>query len=227
MKNSLILFGLAVFISGCQVSNYSGDYYFPENSIFDKANFKYVTTIYGSSSAHWNLFGINKNVIPKGLAASAKHNMYKLHSFKPNQIITNISVEMINSYLSFFGMFPIGGFSSTAVVSADIYEFSNNGDYFTDLNTEIHDSTNTTNSITNSIHSQTIEGEKPTHKDNPDVIYHLGNKYSIGDTVNYDFSNKPVVIEKFILNKTSEDYFDVLIKLRNNKTKITNFNYIY
>jgi len=134
MKNSLILFGLAVFISGCKVSNYSGNYYFPENSIFDEANFKYVTTIYGSSTADWNFFGFNKNFIPEGLAASAKLDMYKLHNFKPNQIITNISVEMINSYISFFALFPIGGYSSTAVVSADIYEFSNNGDYFTDVN---------------------------------------------------------------------------------------------
>ena len=120
---------LIILVSGCTVSNYQGNYYFPENSVFDKANFKYITTISGTSSAKWNLLGLDKKKLPKGMAATAKNNMYSTYTLKPNQIITNVTTEMVYSYLTFFNIFPLGGYTYTAIVSADVYEFSDNGEY--------------------------------------------------------------------------------------------------
>lgn len=120
---------LIILVSGCTVSNYQGNYYFPENSVFDKANFKYITTISGTSSAKWNLLGLDKKKLPKGMAATAKNNMYSTYTLKPNQIITNVSTEMVYSYLTFLNLFSLGGYTYTAIVSADVYEFSDNGNY--------------------------------------------------------------------------------------------------
>ena len=63
------------------------------------------------------------------MAATAKKDMYSNYTFEPNQIITNISTETVFSYLTFFNMFPLGNYTYTAIVSADVYEFSNNGIY--------------------------------------------------------------------------------------------------
>ena len=63
------------------------------------------------------------------MAATAKNNMYSTYTLKPNQIITNVSTEMVYSYLTFFNIFPLGGYTYTAIVSADVYEFSDNGEY--------------------------------------------------------------------------------------------------
>lgn len=129
IKNVIYCFVIILLTSGCTVTSYDGNYYFPENSQYKEANFKYVTTIYGTSTAIWNVLGLDKKSLPEGMAATAKKDMYSNYTFEPNQIITNISTETVFSYLTFFNMFPLGNYTYTAIVSADVYEFSNNGIY--------------------------------------------------------------------------------------------------
>ena len=136
---------LIILVSGCTVSNYQGNYYFPENTVFDEANFKYVTTISGTSSAEWNILGLDKKKLPLGMAATAKNNMYSTYTLKPNQIITNISCEMVDSYLTFFNLFPVSGSTYTAIVSADVYEFADNGEYNTSPIKDHNENTQTNN----------------------------------------------------------------------------------
>ena len=128
MKKIFIALFCSVALVGCTITRttYEGTIVFPENVMFDKANFKYVKTISGSSHAVYNGYGYDKKRSSEGLINTAKENMYKNHVFMPNQIITNISRDVIRTY-------DEKGFNSKyevkVVISADIYEFSSNGVY--------------------------------------------------------------------------------------------------
>tara|TARA_R110002012_G_scaffold176136_2_gene340985 strand:+ start:13 stop:684 length:672 start_codon:yes stop_codon:yes gene_type:complete len=125
----LAIFILSIlFTSGCTVipTSYEGFITYPPNIIFDNANFKYIKTITGSSFAVFD--GLNGQDImgpSNGLISSAKSDMYKRHIFKPNQIITNISRDVIKTYINYKHEVKV-------VMSADVYEFSNNGIYSID-----------------------------------------------------------------------------------------------
>ena len=71
---------------------------------------------------------MDKKKNPDGLINSAKADMYSKHTFMPNQVITNISKDVISTV----GLKGRGAYQVKVVMSADIYEFSNNGTYSTD-----------------------------------------------------------------------------------------------
>jgi len=249
IKNVIYCFVIILLTSGCTVTRYDGNYYFPENSLYKEANFKYVTTIYGTSTAQWNILGLDKNSLPEGMAASAKNDMYSNYTFEPNQIITNISTEMVFSYLTFFNMFPLGNYTYTAIVSADVYEFSNNGIYSSDNKTnnptenlsETYE--NKTNKSPENLEGNAIQkSEKIKNTDvkinyvnnigewshqYPDEIYSNKFHYSIGDTINYGFNLNKAVILKLILKRSLPGFHEIQIRvLKNNKIKKTSTPYI-
>ena len=124
-----ILFVLCVYLfTGCSITRttYDGSIDFPKNIMFDNANFKYVKTISGSSHAVYDGWGHDKKRVSDGLINTAKANMYKNHTFMPNQVITNISRDVIKTYDE---KGSVSKYEVKVVISADVYEFSNNGVY--------------------------------------------------------------------------------------------------
>ena len=132
-KSTFFGFGIIFLISGCSITStsYEGFMTFPQNIMFDSANFKYVKTISGSSAAIYSAYGYDKLRVPEGLINSAKSEMYGTHTFMPNQIITNISRDIIRTHS---GKGVTSSFSVKVIMSADIYEFSNDGIYSSDKN---------------------------------------------------------------------------------------------
>ena len=122
IKNILICFGIILITSGCTTTIYEGSFIQPQNAMFNNANFKYVKTIFGNSRAVYNGFGYDKVRDSNGLINSAKANMYEKHTFMPNQIITNISKDVVKT-------FDKTRYQVKVIMSADVYEFSNNGIY--------------------------------------------------------------------------------------------------
>ena len=119
----LILFAIILFSYGCvTLTTYEGRLTFPKNIMFNSANFKYIKTISGSSNAIFRYSDMSdKKRVADGLMNTAKANMYKNHTFMPNQIITNISEDIIRTSGSG------NSYEVKVVISADVYEFSNNG----------------------------------------------------------------------------------------------------
>jgi hypothetical protein len=111
-----------VVISGCTVTNYDGKIY-PTTVEFNKANFKYIKTIKGVSEATYDGFGGDKKQTD-GLISEAKYNMYNQHPLKENQVPTNLTVDVLRE------RDPNQLRKVRVVITADIFEFSNNGTYF-------------------------------------------------------------------------------------------------
>jgi hypothetical protein len=128
-KSILFGFGIIFLISGCSITStsYEGSMTFPQNIMFDSANFKYVKTISGSSAAIYSIYGYDRSRVSEGLINSAKSEMYEAHNFMPNQIITNISRDVITTNSR-------SSCSVKVVMTADIYEFSNDGIYLSNKN---------------------------------------------------------------------------------------------
>jgi hypothetical protein len=78
----------------------------------------YVKTIEGSSYADYNGWGWDKTKV-QGLVNEAKINMYSKHKLSPNQIITNVTNDILRS----FNNRGFGTHKVTVVLSADVYEF--------------------------------------------------------------------------------------------------------
>jgi len=126
LKTYLFGLGIILLASGCSTTIYEGSMTFPQNIMFDNANFKYVKTIKGSSHAVYNGWGLDRQRVPEGLINSAKAKMYKIHNFSPNQVITNISNDVVRTSSE---KFLSARYEVRVVMSADVYEFSNNGVY--------------------------------------------------------------------------------------------------
>ena len=227
----MILFGVALLFTKCTPTTtlYRGSLVQPQSTMFNKANFKYVKTIYGSASAVYGYYGWDKVKVSNGLISTAKTNMYKTHTFMPNQIITNISEDVIETTNG------TNRINIKVVLSADVYEFSDDGTYASEGNrNDISPSTiekeypikaNQEKSIFNG--ANTIESVNPSNKEIPDYIFFSGKKYSLGDEVMYTFGNKAATIEFFQRNKSSKYFYDVEIKfLHNGKVKTTSLEFI-
>ncbi len=224
IKNVIFCFVIILLTSGCTVTNYEGSMTFPQNIMFDEANFKYVKTIMGSSRAVYNGFGYDRVRDSNGLINSAKAQMYETHTFMPNQVITNISRDIIRTsgekLLS-------SRYEVKVIMSADVYEFSNNGVY--SYEDEINDSLppNIKKVPIYMAKLNTLESTNPSNKENPDYIIVDEKRYSVGDEVVYTFSNKSAIIEKFIRNKHTKYFYEVEIRIKkSNKVKQTSFEYI-
>jgi hypothetical protein len=158
-KSTFFGFGIIFLISGCSITStsYEGFMTFPQNIMFDGANFKYVKTISGSSAAIYSAYGYDKLRVPEGLINSAKSEMYGTHTFMPNQIITNISRDIIRTHS---GKGVTSSFSVKVIMSADIYEFSNDGIYSSDKNVSNENFDLTEENIKSSTNDIEIKKEK-------------------------------------------------------------------
>ena len=114
----LLIFAVAILAS-CTVTQYSGNLSQENHKVeFNKPNFMYVKTIEGSSYADYNGWGWDKTKV-QGLVNEAKINMYSKHKLSPNQIITNVTNDILRS----FNNRGFGTRKVTVVLSADVYEF--------------------------------------------------------------------------------------------------------
>lgn len=113
-----MIFAVAILTS-CTVTKYSGNLSQENHKVeFNKPNFMYVKTIEGSSYADYNGWGWDKTKV-QGLVNEAKINMYSKHKLSPNQIITNVTNDILRS----FNNRGFGTRKVTVVLSADVYEF--------------------------------------------------------------------------------------------------------
>ena len=126
MKKLIVIIFSVVLLGGCSYTSYQGTLIFPENVMFDKPNFKYITTIEGSATAEWTGFWISRHEKVNGLINEAKKNMYKNHVFSPNQIITNLTKDVVRTTGGDGGKNRL---HAKVIMSGDIYEFSNNNIY--------------------------------------------------------------------------------------------------
>ena len=119
MKRLLVFLFAVVLLGSCSVTNYQGDFFQGNQKIeFNRANFIYVKTIEGSSYADYNGWGYDKTKA-EGLIKEAKYDMYSKHKLGPNQIITNVTKDVLRSHLrSFFGTYKV-----KVILTADVYEF--------------------------------------------------------------------------------------------------------
>ena len=220
IKNVIYCFGIILLTSGCTTTIYEGSFIQPQNAMFNNANFKYVKTIFGNSRAVYNGFGYDKVRDSNGLINSAKVNMYETHTFMPNQIITNISKDVVKT-------FDKTRYQVKVIMSADVYEFSNNGIYSYEDKTNDLSPSNIEKSPIKIFQTNTLESTNPSGKENPDYIIFNNKKYSVGDEIVYTFSNGPAIIENFIRNKFSSYFYDVEIKIKkNNKIRQTSLENI-
>ena len=113
-----MIFAVAILTS-CTVTKYSGNLSQENHKVeFNKPNFMYVKTIEGSAYADYNGWGWDKTKV-QGLVNEAKINMYSKHKLSPNQIITNVTNDILRS----FNNRGFGTRKVTVVLSADVYEF--------------------------------------------------------------------------------------------------------
>jgi len=165
MKKVLFLLCLGI-IGGCTITRttYEGTIDYPRNIIFDNANFKYIKTISGSSHAIYDGWGYGKKRVSEGLINTAKANMYSNHKFMPNQVITNISRDVIRTYdeKGFVSKYEV-----KVVISADVYEFSNNGDYYSKTEQIMNNTVSEKNTKKQSVNNNksSIEGFRKGHYD--------------------------------------------------------------
>jgi hypothetical protein len=129
-KIFIALFVFPLLFNSCTITQYSGEIY-PTTVQFDKANFKYIKTIKGSSEATYS-YGVWDNKKTDGLVNVAKTNMYKQHPLQENQVPTNITVDILKEgEPTFNGSIELRKIK--VIITADVYEFSNNGVYSSEI----------------------------------------------------------------------------------------------
>lgn len=162
-KIFIALFVLPLFFSSCTVTNYSGDIY-PNQVEFNKANFRYVKTIKGSASTKYNSYGWDKKK-SDGLINEAKSNMYQNHNFSPNQVVTNITKDV----LRITDTKGLGSREVKVIITGDIYEFSNNGVYSSEPQSNNYNQPEDDNQ--KSINQEKIISENPFLFNVGDIVY--------------------------------------------------------
>ena len=129
MKKLIVFMFSVLLLNSCvTLSNYTGEIY-PSNVIFDSPNFKYINTVTGISDATFSSAGWDIKKVD-GIVNEAKQNLYLQLSLKENQVPTNFTLDFVR-----IGT-PSGQGSNflvlrqlKAVLTADIFEFSENGVY--------------------------------------------------------------------------------------------------
>lgn len=122
-----LMFGYAALIlTSCSTSLYTGSFDHPEVS-FDHSGFSYVTTIQGSSLVSYRGFSGRR---VNGLMNEAKRKMYSQHDFRPNEVITNVTTDIIKT--GYFWGRPPQFFLRELIVtlSADVYRFGGESEQF-------------------------------------------------------------------------------------------------
>jgi len=206
------------------------------STALSQANFEYVNNnIQGSESIGYFL-GIG-GMASHSLVHNAKKDMLQRNPLNANQALANLTVNMKTDYT-----FPFF-ITVTCIVTADVVEFMKSGS-----SNVISEKKSSTNVILREEKEEgtilsefteldapinyglpnTLDSVNPSNKEFPDYIIYDNVKYSIGDVVNYTYSNKGVIIEGFIRDEASRSFFDIKIKLKkNNKIKLTSIYNIY
>ena len=204
----LIVFILSVVLFGsCTVTHYSGEIY-PNKVEFNKANFKYLKTIKGSATAKYNSYGWDRNKAD-GLINEAKSNMYLNHSFQPNQVVANITKDILR-------VTDTKGFGSReikVIVTGDVFEFSENGIYSGQQKVEKSEGLNVVNGkITKSTSTSPYFKYNKTPKVS-DVVYfenYYTKKFDKGIVVGYVKGSSNVTLEfKNSKNKLKRKFISI------------------
>ena len=204
----LIVFILSVVLFGsCTVTHYSGEIY-PNKVEFNKANFKYLKTIKGSATAKYNSYGWDRNKAD-GLINEAKSNMYLNHSFQPNQVVANITKDVLR-------VTDTRGFGSReikVIVTGDVFEFSENGIYSGQQKVEKSEGLNVVNGkITKSTSTSPYFKYNKTPKVS-DVVYfenYYTKKFDKGIVVGYVKGSSNVTLEfKNSKNKLKRKFISI------------------
>jgi hypothetical protein len=113
-KQYIFIVIVSLFLSGC-AATHSG--YMSSSTSLSSANFTYVNSIRGESTATYilGIGGLSKET----LVDDAQKNMFISGPLKKNQAIANLTVNFKNSYF-IFGVFA----TVTCVVTADVVEFT-------------------------------------------------------------------------------------------------------
>jgi hypothetical protein len=185
MKKIIIVLVCCVALSGCitpSVTQYTGEIY-PSNATFNNPNFKYIKTIKGVSEATYNNGWDEKKT--EGLVNEAKQNMYSQHPLIQNQVPTNITLDIMKtSEPTFNGKNTFLQLNEIKViVTADVFEFSNNGIY-SSSNNSIDEPKTIENNSKKLITIDYTEFVKVNHNSLPrkynkgeEVIFNSGNIY--------------------------------------------------
>jgi hypothetical protein len=231
MRELLSKIAIVVFTSSLLTSCtvfHSG--YITNSTALSQANFEYVNNnIQGSESIVYFL-GMG-GASTHSLVHNAKKNMLQRNPLKANQALTNLTVNMKTDY-TFAFLFTV-----TCTVTADVVEFrvTDSNKVFSEKkispNVILRDEKEEETILTESTDldtpinyglPNTLDSVNPSNKEFPDYIIFDNVKYSIGDDVNYTYSNKGAIIVGFIRDEASRSFFDVKIKLKkNNKIKLT------
>ena len=126
MKKLIVFMFSIVLLGSCvTISRYSGEIY-PANVTFERPNFKYIKTVTGSSDATFSGYGWDVKKV-NGIVNEAKQNLYQQLQLKENQAPTNFTLDFVR-----VGE-PTGKYlvlrQLKAVLTADVFEFSENGIY--------------------------------------------------------------------------------------------------
>ena len=124
MKKLIIFMFSIVMLGSCvTISRYSGEIY-PANVTLERPNFKYIKTVTGISDATFSGYGWDVKKA-NGIVNEAKQNLYQKLQLKENQAPTNFTLDFVR-----VGQ-PNGEYlvlrQLKAVLTADIFEFSDNG----------------------------------------------------------------------------------------------------
>ena len=181
MKNILFVLCFSFIYSSCvTITQYSGEIY-PSNVAFNSANFKYIKSIKGSSEATYDYRGWDAKKID-GLVNTAKSNMYNIHYLLPNQVITNVTLDIIKEGIPNTQSKTIITRKVRVLITADVFEFAKNGIYLSEtkiINDNDNDIANMTHN--NQLNNQDLIDYYETDK---------GYKFFKGDEVIYNVDNK-------------------------------------
>jgi len=188
MKKILFVLCFSFIYSSCvTITQYSGEIY-PSSVAFNSANFKYIKSIKGSSEATYGYNGWDEKKID-GLVNQAKSNMYNIHYLLPNQVITNVTLDIIKEGTPNNQYKTIITRKVRVVITADVFEFAKNGIYLSETNI-INDNDNDNANMThiNELNNQDLIDYYQTDKSykffkGDDVIYNVDNKFYKGSII--------------------------------------------
>jgi hypothetical protein len=223
MKRLLFFVSISSVITSCTLTTYTGEIINPPTVEFNKPNFRYIETISGSAAATYHGFwASSKSKVLDGQFNEAKQNMYKQHQFRPNQIITNMTEDVVRT-TSYKGW---GRYEINIVLSGDIYEFYN-GDPSRFKNRNINDDEQETSYLEKEVKVKTESDtsyflkKEVKVKTESDTSYFLKKGFS-------KYENNQVLSEGTeIIFKRATEYFGATVKsFKQNRDYCTVFKVI-
>ena len=201
MKKILFVLSVcSVFFVGC---TFHSGILTPANVIIQENNFQKVKTIYGSASATY-FFGIGGNE-KEGLVNEAKQNLYSKYNLLPNQTITNITYDI--SHQIILGIY----YKQTCYISADIIQFSVDGNTSSDGSIQTQTNTKPIDGNTSSDGSiQTQTTKKPITVNLSEFSNNIPSRLRRGSKVIFNLNGKQYYGE---VGESADATFDSQVRL--------------